>query len=54
MGEEKYKKAKHTFNYELMKEFNGGKQMKDVWSGPLTKSTEKYLENIQLKSRNIC
>ena len=35
------KKAKHTFNYELMKEFNGGKQMKDVWSGPLTKSTEK-------------
>ena len=24
-----------------MKEFNGGKQMKDVWSGPLTKSTEK-------------
>ena len=25
------KKGKHTFNYELMKESNGGKQMKDVW-----------------------
>lgn len=25
------KKGKHTFNYELMKEENGGKQMKDVW-----------------------
>lgn len=25
------KKGKHTFNYVLMKEENGGKQMKDVW-----------------------
>lgn len=25
------KKGKHTFNYELMKVENGGKQMKDVW-----------------------
>lgn len=25
------KKGVHTFNYELMKEKNGGKQMKDVW-----------------------
>lgn len=25
------KKGNHTFNYELMKEENGGKQMKDVW-----------------------
>jgi site-specific DNA-methyltransferase (adenine-specific) len=24
-------KSKHTFNYKLMKELNGGKQMKDVW-----------------------
>ena len=24
-------KAKHFFNYKLMKEMNGGKQMKDVW-----------------------
>ena len=24
-------KSKHKFNYELMKEINGGKQMKDVW-----------------------
>lgn len=25
------KKGKHLFNYEFMKEANGGKQMKDVW-----------------------
>lgn len=35
------KKAKHFFNYELMKERNNGKQMKDVWTGSLTKKTEK-------------
>ena len=30
------KKAKHLFHYHLMKEENGGKQMKDVWTpGPL-------------------
>ena len=33
--------ARHFFNYELMKEMNNGKQMKDVWTGTLTKSTEK-------------
>jgi len=33
--------AKHFFNYELMKELNGGKQMKDVWSGALTPRREK-------------
>lgn len=33
--------AKHFFNYELMKELNGGKQMKDVWSGALTPHKEK-------------
>ncbi|MBR3459910.1 MAG: site-specific DNA-methyltransferase [Clostridia bacterium] len=35
------KNARHYFNYELMKEINGGKQMKDVWTGSLTPSTEK-------------
>ena len=35
------KKAKHTFNYSLMKEINGGKQMKDVWQGNLTSKKEK-------------
>ena len=35
------KKSKHYFNYELMKEKNGGKQMKDVWSGSLTPPREK-------------
>ena len=32
---------KHFFNYPLMKEINGGKQMKDVWEGPLTPKKEK-------------
>lgn len=35
------KKSKHLFNYALMKEQNGGKQMKDVWTGPLTPAKEK-------------
>lgn len=35
------KKSRHFFNYELMKEQNGGKQMKDVWTGSLTKPSEK-------------
>lgn len=35
------KNAKHKFNYELMKELNGGKQMKDVWETSLTKPSEK-------------
>ena len=35
------KRVRHYFNYELMKELNGGKQMKDVWNGPLTPKKEK-------------
>lgn len=35
------KKAKPIFNYQLMKEQNGGKQMKDVWQGALTPPKEK-------------
>ena len=35
------KKSHHMFNYELMKRINGGKQMKDVWVGSLTKRSEK-------------
>jgi site-specific DNA-methyltransferase (adenine-specific) len=36
------KKGKHFFNYALMKEINGGKQMKDVWTmqAPLKKEKE--------------
>ncbi|MDD4070517.1 MAG: site-specific DNA-methyltransferase [Candidatus Izemoplasmatales bacterium] len=34
-------KSKHLFNYDLVKEINGGKQMKDVWDFPLTKPSEK-------------
>ena len=36
-------KEHHTFNYKLMKEENGGKQMKDVWDGPITPPKEKLL-----------
>lgn len=47
------KKGKHYFNYEAMKEENGGKQMKDVWEfediepeifecGTAPKSEKKY------------
>jgi site-specific DNA-methyltransferase (adenine-specific) len=35
------KKGNHYFNYPLMKEMNGGKQMKDVWIIPLVKKEEK-------------
>lgn len=34
-------KVKYYFNYQAMKEANGGKQMKDVWSGTLTPRGEK-------------
>lgn len=33
--------GKHYYNYDLMKELNGGKQHKDVWEGSLTKPSEK-------------
>ena len=35
------KKAKHKFNYKIMKELNNNKQMKDVWETSLTKRSEK-------------
>ncbi len=35
------KKSRHFFNYQRMKNENGGKQMKDVWTGALTKPSEK-------------
>lgn len=35
------KKARHYFNYPEMKVMNGGKQMKDVWTGSLTRKGEK-------------
>lgn len=37
----KGKKGKHYFNYQLMKEINEGKQMKDVWLLNLPKKAEK-------------
>ena len=35
------KNSRHYFNYSLMKELNGGRQMKDVWTGTLTPKSEK-------------
>jgi site-specific DNA-methyltransferase (adenine-specific) len=35
------KNARQLFNYSIMKEMNGGKQMRDVWTGSLTKPSEK-------------
>ncbi|MBZ5539241.1 MAG: site-specific DNA-methyltransferase [Acidobacteriia bacterium] len=37
----KDKKSRHTFNYKLMKETNGGKQMKSVWTIPPPEPWEK-------------
>ncbi|MDG6219415.1 MAG: site-specific DNA-methyltransferase [Candidatus Thermoplasmatota archaeon] len=42
----KSKKSKHTFNYELMKEWDdklgpSGKQMRSIWNIPLTSLSEK-------------
>lgn len=37
----KTQESKHTFNYPLMKEINGGKQMKDVWLMTAPKKGEK-------------
>lgn len=61
----KNNKEKHIFHYELMKEINNGKQMRDVWEFPTTKKSEKkhgkhptqkplsLLERIILASSNI-
>lgn len=37
----KEKKVAHFFNYELMKEINGGTQMRDVWTLPAISAWEK-------------
>jgi len=37
----KSEKIPHYFNYELMKQLNGGKQMKDVWKLPAIAPWEK-------------
>jgi len=37
----KTKKSKHTFNYKLMRQINGGKQMKTVWRMPSPSKEEK-------------
>lgn len=36
------KKSKHYYNYDLMRTINNEKQMKDVWTGSLTKKSEKW------------
>lgn len=37
----KHEKVPHYFNYELMRELNGGKQMRDVWQLPAIAPWEK-------------
>jgi site-specific DNA-methyltransferase (adenine-specific) len=37
----KSKAAKHTFNYEIAKELNGGKQMRSLWEISTTPKSEK-------------
>lgn len=37
----KERKVSHYFNYELMKEINGGSQMRDVWALPAIAKWEK-------------
>ena len=37
----KSRKAKHTFNYDIAKELNNGKQMRSVWEIPTTPKSEK-------------
>jgi site-specific DNA-methyltransferase (adenine-specific) len=37
----KNEKIPHYFNYDLMRELNGGKQMKDIWELPAIASWEK-------------
>ena len=37
----KEKKSKHKFNYKVMREINGNKQMKDVWRLTSPKKSEK-------------
>ena len=56
--------ARHTFNYELMKSFNSGKQMKSIWRMTSPKNDEKtfgkhptqkpvaLLERVMLSSSN--
>lgn len=38
----KNEKSKHTFNYDLMREENNGKQMKSVWQFLSPKNEEKF------------
>ncbi len=37
----KYKKVPHYYNYALMKQINGGKQMRDIWVMPAIARWEK-------------
>jgi len=37
----KSSKSKHYFDYDLMREYNNGKQMKDVWTTPVINKKER-------------
>lgn len=47
----KDEKSKHVFNYKLMKEINGNKQMKDVWTTSTIKKSEKKYGNHPTQKR---
>jgi site-specific DNA-methyltransferase (adenine-specific) len=50
----KNSKSKHFFDYTLMKEINGGKQMKDVWTfGRTTKHEKRHGKHTTQKPEDI-
>ena len=48
-GHVSLRKTSHYFDYQLMKEMNGQKQMTDVWQLPAIASWEKLVQNTLLK-----
>jgi site-specific DNA-methyltransferase (adenine-specific) len=38
---DKFKPLRHTFNYQALKQLNGGKQMRDMWTIPTVPRSEK-------------
>ncbi len=45
----KSKKSKFTFNYKTMKKVNGGKQMKSVWTFPISSGKERLKDENGIK-----
>jgi hypothetical protein len=43
----------HYFNYELMKQLNGGKQMKDVWKLPAVAPRKTIIFAFQKSNKQL-